>query len=133
MPQICIDYTNIDRLVDEAADNKVLSFLDAYFGYNQIQMVATDMNKTTFITNDANYFCKVMPFGLKNANATYQRLMDKVFSHLMGKCVEVYVDDMVIKSPSHLQHAQDLLMSSNFCPHLIFKFGDLIEFSVLKD
>ena len=73
---------NIDRLVDDVA-----------------------VNKTTFITDDANYFYIVMPFGLKNAGATYQRLMDKVFSHLMGQCVEVYVDDMVVKSPSHHQHA----------------------------
>jgi len=49
-----------------------------------------------------------MPFRLKNESTTYQRLMDKVFNQLMGKCVEVYVDDMVVKSPSHLQHAQDL-------------------------
>jgi len=71
-------------------------------------MATSDMNKTAFIIDDANYFYKVMPFGLKNARATYQRLMDKVFNHLMGKCVEVYVDDMVVKSPSHHQHAQDL-------------------------
>jgi len=71
-------------------------------------MAVSDMNKTAFITDHANYFYKVMPFGLKNSGATYQRLMDKVFSHLMGKCVEVYVDDMVVKSPSHHQHAQDL-------------------------
>ena len=120
--QMCVDYTdlnkacprdayplpNIDRLVDGAAGNKVLSFLDAYSDYNQITMAASDMNKTAFIIDDANYFYKVMPFGLKNAGATYQQLMDKVFSHLMGKCVEVYVDDMVVKSPSHHQHAQDL-------------------------
>ena len=120
--RMCVDYTNlnkacpkdayplpnIDRLVDGAADNKVLSFLDAYSGYNQIAMATSDMNKTTFITDDANYFYKVMPFGLKNARATYQRLMDKVFNHLMGKCVEVYVDEMFVKSPSHHQHAQDL-------------------------
>jgi len=119
---MCVDYTdlnnacprdayplpNIDRLVDGAAGNKVLSFLDAYSGYNQIPMAASDMSKTTFITDDINYFYKVMPFGLKNAGATYQRLMDKVFSHLMGQCVEVYVDDMVVKSPSHHQHAKDL-------------------------
>jgi len=72
------------------------------------------MNKTTFIIDDANYFYRVMPFGLKNARATYQQLMDKVFSHSMGKSVEVYVDDMVVKSPSHHQHAQDLQQSS---PH----------------
>ena len=98
---MCVDYTdlnkacphdayplpNIDRLVDGAAGNKVLSFLDAYSGYNQIPMAVSDMHKTAFITEDANYFYRVMPFGLKNAGATYQRLMDKVFSHLMGQCV----------------------------------------------
>jgi len=120
--RMCVDYTdlnkacprdayplpNIDRLVDGATGNKVLSFLDAYSGYNQIPMAVSDMNKTAFITDDANYFYRVMPFGLKNAGATYQRLMDKVFSHLMGQCIEVYVDDMVVKSPSHHQHAEDL-------------------------
>jgi len=108
----CLRYAhplpNIDRLVDGAADNKVLSFLDAYFRYNQIPMAATGMNKTAFITDDANYVYKIMSFSLKSVGTTYQRLMDKVFSHLIGKCVEVYVDDMVVKSPSHLQHAQDL-------------------------
>ena len=116
---MCVDYTdlnkacprdayplpNIDQLVDGAAGHKVLSFLDAYFGYNQIPMVTSNMNKTAFITDDTNYFYRVMPFGLKNVGATYQWLMDKVFSHLMGQCVEVYVDDMVVKSPSHHQHA----------------------------
>jgi len=120
--QMCVDYTdlnkarpkdayplpNIDQLVDGAAGNKVLSFLDAYSSYNQIPMAASDMKKTSFIIDDANYFYRVMPFGLKNAEATYQRLMEKVFSHSMGKSVEVYVDDMVVKSPSHHQHAQDL-------------------------
>jgi len=120
--RICVDYTdlnkacprdayplpNIDRLIDGATGNKVLSFLDAYSGYNQIHMAAFDMHKTAFITDDANYFYRVMPFDLKNAGATYQWLMDKVFNHLMGQCVEVYVDDMVVKSPSHRQHAEDL-------------------------
>jgi len=119
---MCIDYTdlnkacprdayplpNIDRLVDDATNNKVLSFLDAYSGYNQILMAINDMNKTAFITDDANYFYKVMPFGLKFAGEMYQRLMEKIFSHLIGKCIEVYIDDMVVKSPSHQQHAQDL-------------------------
>ena len=107
-PRDAYPLTNVDRLVDGATGNKVLSFLDAYFGYNQIPMAASDMNKTAFITDDANYFYRVMSFGLKNTGVTYQRLMDKVFSHLMGQCVEVYVDDMVIKSPSHHQHVQDL-------------------------
>jgi len=81
-------------------------------------MAASDMNKTAFITDDAHYFYKVIPFGLKNAGATYQRLMDKVFSHLMGQCVEVYVDDMVVKSPSHHQHVQDLsIVFSALCQY----------------
>ena len=119
---MCVDYTdlnkacppdayplpNIDRLVDGAAGNKVLSFLDAYSRYNQIPMASFDMHKIAFIMDDANYFYKVMSFSLKNAGATYQRLIDKVFSHLMGQCVEVYVDDMVVKSPSHRQHVEDL-------------------------
>jgi len=50
-----------------------------------------------------------MPFGLKNTGATYERLMDKVFNHLMGRCVEVYVDELVKKSPSRLQHSKDLV------------------------
>jgi len=62
---------NIDRLVDSAVGNNVLNFLDAYSAYNQIPMAASDMTNTTFITDDANCFCKVMPFGLKNARATY--------------------------------------------------------------
>jgi len=65
-------------------------------------MAPSNMIKTAFITEYANYFYKVMPFGLKNVGATYQRLMDKVFIHLMGKCVKVYVDDTVVKSPNHL-------------------------------
>jgi len=101
--RMCVDYTdlnkacprdayplpNIDRLVDGAAGNKVLSFLDAHSGYNQIPMATADMHKTAFITDDANYFYRVMPFGLRNGGATYQRLMDKVFNHLTGHCLEV--------------------------------------------
>jgi len=78
--RMCVDYTdlnkacprdayplpNIDRLVDGVAGNKVLSFLDAYSGYNQIPMATADMHKTAFITDDAKYFYRVMPFGLKN-------------------------------------------------------------------
>jgi len=98
----------IDRLVDGVARNRILSFLDAYSRYNQIPMAPSDMIKIFFITEDANYFYIVMPFGLKNVGATYQRLMDKVFSHLIGKCIELYEDDMIVISPSILQHCKDL-------------------------
>jgi len=83
--RMCVDYTdlnkacprdayplpNIDRLVDGAVGNKVLSFLDAYSKYNQIPMDITNMTKTAFIIDDANYFYKFMSFGLKNVEATY--------------------------------------------------------------
>ncbi|RDX88902.1 Retrovirus-related Pol polyprotein from transposon opus, partial [Mucuna pruriens] len=73
--------------------------MDAYSGYNQIRMHPADEEKTAFIT-EAGAFCyKVMPFGLKNAGATYQRLMDKVFKEIIGKDMEVYVDDMLRLNP----------------------------------
>ena len=76
----------------------MMSFLDAYSGYNQIQMYGPDIPNTTFMTDTSNYCYKVMPFGLKNVGATYQRLMDKVFKEKIGKNMEVYVDDMIVKS-----------------------------------
>lgn len=85
-----------------------MNFLDAYSGYNQIPMYAPDQEKTAFITERSNYFYQVMSFGLKNVGATYQRLMDKIFHHQIGRCMEVYVDDMVVCSSSHQQHLQDL-------------------------
>jgi len=101
-------YPSIDRLVDGAADNKVLSFLDAFSGYNQIPMYDRDVGKMTFITETSNYCYQVMPFGLKNAGATHQRLMDRVFTDQIGENVEVYVDDMVVKSGTFDQHLADL-------------------------
>nr|KYP62828.1 Retrovirus-related Pol polyprotein from transposon 17.6 [Cajanus cajan] len=67
-----------------------------------------DEEKTTFITDSANYCYQVMPFGLKNAGATYQRLMNKVFQHQIGRNMEVYVDDMVVKSRDVDRHVMDL-------------------------
>jgi len=118
----CTDYTdlnkacpkdayplpNIDWLVNEAAGHKILSFLDAFSGYNQIPMHESDMDKTSFITKTANYCYQVMQFGLKNAGATYQRLINRVFEKQIGKNMEVYVDDMVVKSKTFKQHLEDL-------------------------
>ncbi|XP_072061946.1 uncharacterized protein [Arachis hypogaea] len=94
--------------VDNASGFEKLSFMDAYFGYNQIQMHPSDQNKTAFITEYGNYCYKVMPFGLKNAGATYQRLMDKVFAKQIGRNIEVYVDDMVAKTKIGNNHLDDL-------------------------
>jgi len=117
-----VDYTNLNKacpkdayplpsivhLVDEAADNKVLSFLDAFSRYNQIQMYNKDVAKTTFITKTSNYCYQVMPFDLKNAGATYQRLMDRIFKNQIGRNMEVYVDGMVVKSDTFGQHLINL-------------------------
>nr|XP_025661188.1 uncharacterized protein LOC112756783 [Arachis hypogaea] len=84
------------------------TFMDAYSGYNQIQMHPSDQNKTAFITEYGNYCYKVMPFGLKNAGATYQRLMDKIFAKQIGRNIEVYVDDMVAKTKVGKNHLDDL-------------------------
>ncbi|XP_072060188.1 uncharacterized protein [Arachis hypogaea] len=83
-------------------------FMDAYSGYNQIQMHPSDQNKTAFITEYENYCYKLMPFGLKNAGATYQRLMDKVFAKQISRNIEVYVDDMVAKTKIGNNHLHDL-------------------------
>ncbi|GAU24562.1 hypothetical protein TSUD_149030 [Trifolium subterraneum] len=100
--------SNIDRLIDGASGYKTLSFMDAYSGYNQIKMSSTDSPHTTFMTNTCNFFYKVMPFGLKNAGATYQRLMDRVFQKQIGKNLEVYIDDMVVKTAKEGDQDGDL-------------------------
>lgn len=67
-----------------------------------------DKEKTTFMMDETNYFYEVMPFDLKNAGAAYQRLMDKIFKGMIGRNVEVYIDDIVVKSDSCGQHVKDL-------------------------
>jgi len=67
-----------------------------------------DENKTTFMTETCSYCYKVMPFGLKNAGATYQRLMDKVLAPMLGRNVQAYVDDMVVTSQERRRHTSDL-------------------------
>ena len=67
-----------------------------------------DQEKTSFITDRGTYCYKVMPFGLKNAGATYQRLVNKMFSGLLGKAMEVYIDDMLVKSSRYEDHIPHL-------------------------
>jgi hypothetical protein len=98
----------IDLLVDSTSGHQLLSFMDAFSGYNQIQMVEVDQKKTSFITDRGLYCYKVMPFGLKNAGATYQRLVNKMFEKQMGRNVEVYVDEMLVKSVQAPDHVSDL-------------------------
>ena len=85
-----------------------MSFLDAFQGYHQIPLALDDQKKTSFVTPIGNYHYKVMPFGLKNAGSTYQRMMTKMFESQMGKNIEVYIDNMVVKSKIVSKHIGDL-------------------------
>uniref|UniRef100_A0A2N9EAF7 Uncharacterized protein n=1 Tax=Fagus sylvatica TaxID=28930 RepID=A0A2N9EAF7_FAGSY len=125
--RVCIDFTDlnkacpkdpfplprIDQLVDSASRHARLSFLDAFQGYHQIPMNPADQEKTAFITPRGTYCYRVMPFGLKNAGATYQRMVTKMFGPMLGKTVEVYIDDMLVKSLREEDHIADLLQVFN--------------------
>ncbi|XP_057418168.1 uncharacterized protein LOC130712350 [Lotus japonicus] len=120
--RMCVDYTDlnkacpkgpfplpcIDALVDNSSGYEYLSLMDAYSGYNQIPMFQKDEDKTTFVTDQGTYCYTMLPFGLKNVVATYQRMMTKIFGHLMGKSVEVYIDDVIVKTPKGGDHVADL-------------------------
>jgi len=99
----------IDALVDSVSGCTFLSFIDAYSSYNQIKMHPQDEEKTSFMGETLNYCYKVMPFGLKNAGATYQRLMDRILAPMMGCNIQEYVDDMVVTSTMEVQHQEDLV------------------------
>lgn len=120
--RVCTNYTNlnkaclkdayplptIDKLLDRAIGNHLLSFLDAYLGYNKIWIHPQDEEKTAFKTKSANYCYQVKSFSLKNVGDTYQRLMDKIFKEYIQRNIEVYIDDMVVKSNESKSHAHDL-------------------------
>ncbi|XP_075518298.1 uncharacterized protein LOC142552407 [Primulina tabacum] len=97
-PKDCYPLPRIDQLVDSTSGFELLSFMDAYKGYNQIPMAREDQDKASFITFGGTFFYVVMPLGLKNAGATYQRLMSQVFQKQIGRNIEVYVDDILIKT-----------------------------------
>ena len=100
----------IDQLVDSMAGHSLLNFMDAFLGYNQIPMNEQDEGSTTFITNMGLFCNRVMPFGLKNARATYQKLVNKIFKPLIGHTIEVYVDDMITKFKEprdHVKHFEE--------------------------
>ncbi|CAL9011340.1 unnamed protein product [Prunus brigantina] len=122
--RICVDYRNLneaspkdeypmpmaDMLVDGAAHNQMLSFMDGNAGYNQIMVAEEDIHKTAFMCpgHIGAFEYTVMPFGLRNAGATYQRAMNSVFHDMIGHSLEVYIDDVVIKSPEEGNHISNL-------------------------
>ena len=98
----------INQLVDATVGHPRMSFLDAFQGYHQIPLALEDQEKTAFVTPTGNYHYKVMPFGLKNVGSTYQRMMTRMFDPQLGKNIEIYVDDMVVKSKMVTEHLEDL-------------------------
>ena len=131
--QLCIDFTDvnkacpkdsfpfsrIDLIVDATAGHELLSFMDAFSGYNQISMDPDDQEKTSFVTAQGTYCYRVMPFGLKNTGAIYQRLVNRMFQKQIGTTMEVYIDDMLVKSTiaelhiAHLSEAFQILRNYN--------------------
>jgi hypothetical protein len=99
-----------DLLVDAAAGHKVISFMDGNAGYNQIFMAIKDISKTAFrcAGHIGLFESIVMTIGLKNVGATYQRIMNYIFHELIGKIVDIYIDDVVIKSLNHESHMDDV-------------------------
>jgi ribonuclease HI len=116
---MCVDYTGlnkacpkvpyplprIDQIVDSTAGCETLSFFDAYSGYHQIKMKESNQLATSFIIPFGMYCYTTMPFGLRNAGATYQRCMNHVFGEHIGRTVEAYVDDIIVKT----RKASDLI------------------------
>ncbi|GAA0175979.1 hypothetical protein LIER_29055 [Lithospermum erythrorhizon] len=119
---MCTDFTNLNkacpkdfyllpclgRLVDHNAGHEVFDFMDASRGYHQIRMLPEDEEKIAFFT-DYGLFCwNVMPFGLKNAGATYQRMVNGIFTNQIGRNMEIYVDDMLVKRKERGHHLENL-------------------------
>ena len=131
--RLCIDFTDINRacpkdsfplpqidlIVDATTDHELLNFMDAFLGYNKINMDPSDQEKTSSVTGQGTYCHRVMPFGLKNVGTTYQRLMNRMFQKQIGTFMEVYINDMLVKSIkaelhiTHLAEAFQILKSYN--------------------
>ena len=122
--RVCVDFRDLNRatpkdeypmpvaetLINAAASHKMLSFMDGNASYNQIFMALEDISKTAFRVPGAVGLFEylVMTFGLKNADATYQRAMNYIFHDLIDKLVEIYIDDVVVKFTSVGGHLEDL-------------------------
>jgi hypothetical protein len=100
----------VETLINAAAGNKILSFMDGNVSYNQIFMAPEDIHKTAFKVPSAVRLFEyvVMTFGLNNAGTTYQRAMNYIYHDLIDKLVEMYIDDVVVKSTSIGGHMEDL-------------------------
>ncbi|GJV54736.1 reverse transcriptase domain-containing protein [Tanacetum coccineum] len=121
--RICIDFKNInsacpkdyyplpeiDLKIDLVTGFPLKYFLDAYKGYHQVQMAEEDEEKTAFYTEQGTLCYTKIPFGLKHAGATYQRLVDAAFQTQIGRNLEAYVDDIVVKSKTEREMTADVV------------------------
>ena len=107
-PKDSFPMPRIDQLVDATVEHPRISFLDPFQGYHQIPLALDDQENTAFVTPIGNYHYKVMPFSLKNAGFTYQRMMTRRFEPQLGRSIEVYRDDMVVQSKEMYEHMGDL-------------------------
>jgi len=98
----------MDLLIDSTVGNTMFSFMDGFSGYNKIQMAPKDAKKTAFKIAIGNFYHTVMPFGLKNAGVTYQRIMTAIFHDTMCRELEDYVDDIVVKLRRRKDHVKVL-------------------------
>ena len=120
--RLCIDFTDVNRacpkdrlplpridlIVDITVGHELLNFMEAFTGYNHIRMDPIDQEKTSFVTRQGTYCYQVIPFGLKNAGATYQRLVNIMFQKHIGASMEVYIDDKLVKSVKAELHVDHL-------------------------
>jgi hypothetical protein len=125
--RICIDLRNLNKatmkdkypmlianmLINSVSGNRMISFLDSNAGYNKIFMAEEDVSKTAFhcLGFVGLFEWVVMAFSLKNAGATYQRMMNLIFHDLLGFLLEIYIDEVVIKSTIFDDHMADLRMA----------------------
>ncbi|CAL8134413.1 unnamed protein product [Prunus armeniaca] len=143
--RICVDYRNLneaspkdeypmpmaDMLVDGAAHNQMLSFMDGNSCYNQIMVAEEDIHKIAFMcpVHIGAFEYTVMPFGLRNAGATYQRAINSVFHDMVGHSLEVYIDDVAIKSLEEGNHLKHYML-----PYTIYIIAktDLIKYMLTR-
>ena len=125
--RVCVDFRDLnaatpkemyvmliaDMLVDSTANNELLSFMDGFSGYDQILIVVDDISKTAFRCPGSlgMFEWPVMPFDLKNTGATYQRVMNAIFHDMLGHHMEVYINDIVVKSKKVSEHVNHLRKS----------------------
>nr|GEU70026.1 reverse transcriptase domain-containing protein [Tanacetum cinerariifolium] len=122
-PQDCYPLPEIDWKVESLCGYPFKCFLDAYKGHHQIQLAEPDEEKTTFHTGQGVYCYTKIPFGLKNAGATYQRLVDKAFDSQIGQNIEVYVDDLVVKSYTEAEMLREIDETFRMLPKINMKLN----------